>query len=393
VNIIAHVALKPGKERPVLNGNPWIFSGSVARIGGYDFPGQLCDIVTSGGDFLAVGYVNKESKITCRVLSREQRTIDRDFLDGRIMRAVKLRSMVIPENTDAYRIINSEGDFLPGLIVDRYGRGIVIQILTQGMERLKSDILMILEDRLKPDFIVERSDTGQRFEEGLEANVGVLLGDITSPVEIVENGLRFRVDVLNGQKTGFYLDQRDSRFLVRRFSAGKRVLNLFSYTGGFSVAAASSGAVSVTSVDSSGPALEIARENMELNGYGDVPGDYVREDVFRFLNRCRDRYDIVILDPPPFARRKSAVDQAARGYKDINMRALSLLTDGGVLATFSCSHHVTPALFRQIVYSAVSDAGLSARLLIQTGHPMDHPFNISHIEGEYLKGLLLSVGM
>lgn len=389
----ALVTLKPGRERSIVNGNPWVYSGALADVENYEQPGQVCRIQSSDNIIRATGYVNRDAKIACRVLARGESLIDARFIEGRMRRAEALRQTAVPTSTGAYRLINSEGDFLPGLVVDRYGDGVVVQILTRGMELLRDDVIASIETVFAPTFIVERSDTGQRFEEGLEARVGIVRGKVDNPVEINENGLTYRVDLLNGQKTGFYLDQRESRRLIMPFVAGKRVLNLFSYTGGFSVAAAAGGAAHVTSVDSSGPALELARENMALNGFDTLPGEYIKEDVFRFLNDFGEQFDVIVLDPPPFARHKSAVDQAARGYKDINMRAISLLAEDGVMATFSCSHHISPTLFRQILYSAVSDSGRDAQLLYQTGHPADHPFNISHIEGEYLKGLFLRISL
>lgn len=385
------ITLKPGRERSVLNGNPWIFSGAAASIEGVDTPGQPCNVVSARGDFLATGYVNTKSKILCRIMTRTETVLDRRFLQNRIDAAASLREHIMNDDTTACRLVNSEGDFLPGLVVDRYGAGLVVQILTAGMEALREDIIEILAERFNPSFLVERSDTGMRFDEGLEAKTGVLLGTVDDPLDIRENGLSFRVDVLNGQKTGFYLDQRDSRNLVRLHAKERSVLNLFSYTGGFGVYAASAGAASVTSVDSSAPALELAKTNMILNGFDSVPQEFIQDDVFHFLNKCDRQWDVIILDPPPFARKKSAVDQAARGYKDINMRALSFLNPGGVLATFSCSHHIAPALFRQIAYSAAADSGRDVQTLAQTGHAADHPFNLCHIEGEYLKGLFLRV--
>ena len=230
-----------------------------------------------------------------------------------------------------------------------------------------------------------------RADEGLSQSSGVISGAVDCPVEIREHGLRYLVDVLHGQKTGFFLDQRDSRFMIRRYARGKRVANLFSYTGGFSVAAAATGATQVLSVDSSGPALELARRNMELNT-PDAKAEFDKADVFAWLGEQANKWDIIVLDPPAFATKKSAVERAARGYKDLNLRALKLLAPGGILFTYSCSHQIDPMLFRQIVYAAAADAGVDAQVIAQTGHSADHPFNICHIEGEYLKGLVLRLG-
>lgn len=388
----AKIYLKPGKEKSIRNHNPWIFSGAVDRVEEFEENGQPAGIYSAQGEFLATGYVNTESQIVCRVLSWKPVAVDRALLEERIRAAIGLRGRILDERTDSCRLVNSEGDFLPGLIVDKYGRGIVAQVLTAGMERFREDILDILRGELHPEFIVERSDVASRLEEGLDECAGVLEGSVEGPVEIRENGLRFRVDTLRGQKTGFYLDQRESRRIIGEFSDGKRVLNLFSYSGGFSVYAAAWGATATTSVDSSQPALDLARENMALNGFDAVPAEYIRSDVFRYLNDSGDSWDVIVLDPPAFASRKSQVDQAARGYKDLNLRCLKKIAPGGILATYSCSHHIDRNLFRQIVYAAAVDSGRDVQVIMQTGHPLDHPFNICHKEGEYLKGLILRVG-
>ena len=299
------------------------------------------------------------------------------------------RDGILDRDTDACRLVSSEGDFLPGLVVDRYGSGLVLQVLTAGMERFRGGIIGVLEEMLAPSFIVERSDVASRLEEGLAERLEVARGAVSGPVEILESGLRFCADVLHGQKTGFYLDQRESRRMMRGLARGRRVLDLFSYTGGFGVYAAAGGAAAVTFVDSSGPALELARENMALNGFERVPAEYVRTDAFRYLNDANGRWDMIIIDPPAFAVKKAQVDQAARGYKDLNLRALGLLAPGGVLASYSCSHHIGPELFRQIVYAAVADSGCPAQVIARTSHPPDHPFDICHREGEYLKGIVL----
>lgn len=383
--------LKPGREKSVRNRNPWVFSGAVERIEGCVENGQPAEVFTAGGEFLAAGYVNPLSRIPCRILAWEPVAVDRAFIERRIRAAVSLRDGVLDRDTDACRLVNSEGDLLPGLVVDRYGDGVVFQILTAGMERFRDDIIVVLIELLAPSFIVERSDVASRLEEGLTERMEVVRGTVDCPVEIRESGLRFRADVLHGQKTGFYLDQRESRRMIRELARGKRVLNLFSYTGGFGVYAAAGGAAEVTSVDSSGPALELARENMALNGFDSIPAEYVHADAFRYLNASEDRWDLIIIDPPAFAVKKAQVEQAARGYKDLNLRALGLLAPGGILASYSCSHHIGAELFRRVIYAAVADSGRSAQVIAQTSHPPDHPFDICHREGEYLKGIVLRV--
>ncbi|MFA6470933.1 MAG: class I SAM-dependent rRNA methyltransferase [Candidatus Latescibacterota bacterium] len=388
----ARVVLKHGREKSLRNRNPWVFSSAVERIEGLEQNGQMCEIFSSEGNFLAMGYVNPDSKIVARVLSWERISPDSEFLEKRIRSALSFREHILNERTNSCRLVNSEGDFLPGLIVDRYGDGIVIQILTAGMELWRQELIDILERLVVPSFVIERSDTSSRREEGLDERITVIKGAQPMPiVEIMENGLRYRVDILRGQKTGFYLDQRSSRNLLRQYVNGRRVLNLFSYTGGFSVAAASSGASYVTSVDTSNPALELLKENMSLNGLENIPGETVKADVFRYLNTEDSFWDVIVVDPPAFASKKAQVDQAARGYKDLNMRALRKINADGILATFSCSHHISTTLFRQIVYAAVVDSGRKAQVIAETAHSEDHPIDVCHHEGEYLKGLFLRV--
>jgi len=375
----------------VLNRNPWIFSGAVDRIEGCRENGQAVEVLSAAGGFLAVGYVNPMSRIPCRILSWDPVTVDRALIERRIRVAVASRDRVLDRETDACRLINSEGDFLPGLVIDRYGGGVVLQVLTAGMERFRDDIIGVLDEMLAPSFLVERSDVASRLEEGLAERLEVVHGTVSGPVEIRESGLRFRVDVLHGQKTGLYLDQRESRRMIRELARGKRMLDLFSYTGGFGVYAAAGGAAAATLVDSSGPALELARENMALNGFDGIPAEYVRADAFRYLNGAEERWNLIVIDPPSFAVKKAQVEQAARGYKDLILRALGLLDPGGILASYSCSHHINTDLFRQIVYAAVADSGRTAQVIARTTHPPDHPFDICHREGEYLKGIILRV--
>lgn len=389
--IYTQIILRKGRERAVLGGSPWIFSGSVQSIGDVAEPGQPCYVQAANGTFLGTGYVNPSSSIPVRMLSRDKVIADGSLVCDRIESALALRKCVIPPDTNGYRVINSEGDFLPGLIVDRYGDCLVVQFLTQGIERLRGEVLSELERRFSPSCIVERSDVTHRREEGLPTVCGVISGTCDGPVEILEHGMRLLVDPINGQKTGFYLDQRDARRAVGSLTAGKAVLNLFSYTGGFSVAAACGGATAVTSVDTSAPALELAQSNMALNGYESLPSEYVREDVFDYLNNAQKNWDVIVLDPPAFATRKAVVEKAARGYKELNLKALKLVRPGGILATFSCSHHINTDLFGKIVFGAAADAGRMVQIIGRTGHPADHPVNIGHREGEYLKGMILRV--
>jgi len=391
VRILARVILKKGREKPILRGHPWVFSGAVQSIEDLSEEGQLCDILSSKGEFLARGYANPRSQITCRLLSREKVPIDASFFRERIRKAHDHRKRFIPPDTNAFRLINSEGDFLPGLIVDVYGKGVCCQFLTAGMERWKREIVSILADELRPDYVYERSDTPSRAEEGLEPSKGLLMGTLDSPTEILENGHRFWVDVEGGQKTGFFLDQRENRGLVKALSKGRRVCDCFCYTGAFSIYAASGGARSVTCVDSSSKALGMAEENFVLNDLEAFPRELICVDVFEFLRSDKSEYDLIILDPPAFAKDKASLKGAARGYKDINLLALKRLTANGILVTFSCSHHISPILFQQILFAAAVDSGRRVQIIKRLAHPFDHPTNISHREGEYLKGFVLRV--
>ncbi len=388
---IARIVLKAGREKPILQGHPWIYSGAIDKMENYTLPGQLADVFSSDGQFLARGYVNEYSQITCRILTREKEAIDREFFRERFQKAFHLRQQWISAYTNAYRLINSEGDFLPGLIVDVYRNGLVCQFLTAGMERQKEVILQLLIEMFEPEFIFERSDTGPRQEEGLQQVKRLLYGKLPKELIITEYGVHFKVDILQGQKTGFYLDQRENRLLVREFSQGKKVLDCFSYSGGFSLFAAKGGAASITAVDSSLRAIELLQENFELNEFPRLPKRFERADVFDFLREDTEEYDLIVLDPPSFARSQKAVKKAARGYKDINMLAFRRLRPGGFLFTFSCSHFIDPKLFQQIVFAAAADVGRPVQILRRLGHGIDHPISIYHPEGEYLKGLLIHV--
>ncbi len=382
--------LKKGKEKPLENRHPWVFSGAIDQIDEDCQSGDLVRVLSADNDFLGVGYFNAASQITVRLLSFEDVPIDRLFLERRMDEAARLRELWFsdPAETNAYRLIHSEGDFLPGLIVDRYADFLVVQLLTAGMERFRSEIIDILSKRVPSRGIFEKSDTKERELEGLASrNERVFGEELPGLIEIRENGLRFLVDAKQGQKTGFFLDQRENRELVKSFSHGRKILNCFSYTGGFSVYAASGGALSAVSVDSSKPALEVAARNFALNGF-QIPHGVISEDVFEYLRKVQSPFDLIILDPPAFCKSKPQIEKAARGYKDINLCAFKKLSKGGVLFTSSCSSFISPDLFQKIVFGAAKDAGRDVRILAKTSHPKDHPINIYHPEGEYLKGLL-----
>ena len=389
---VPRITLKQGKEKPLLRGHPWVFSGAVAKIEGNVSPGDMGEVYSKDGQFLGTGYVNPHSQIIFRLLSQEKLGSLDQHVRRRIARATSLREAWFRGKTNAYRLVNGEGDFLPGLVLDRYGETLVLQISTAGMERLKPVLIDTLAKDLHPRTIFERSDVPARKEEGLLEEVGHLYGEeITDPVDIEEYGCRFRVDVRKGQKTGFYLDQRENRFCIREHCKGKRILDCFCYTGAFSVHAGMGKAGEITLIDSSKEALETASQHLGLNSLSPLRHEEIQGDAFKVMRALSSGYDLIILDPPPFAKKKSHVLSASKGYKDLNLQAFRLLREDGLLLTFCCSHHVSTDLFQKIVFSAAVDAKKNVQVLARLGHPLDHPVNLFHPEGEYLKGLLCRV--
>ena len=387
--------LKPGREKSLLRRHPWVFSGAIDRLDGVPESGESVQVRASDGRFLAWAAYSPRSKIRARVWSfGESERPGKGMLRTRIERALALRrSLELVESTNAQRLVHAEADGLPGLVVDGYGDTLVIQVLSAGIERCRDDIADFLCELTGCAGIYERSDADVRELEGLPVRAGVLRGDAPPvPLEIVEHGIRYAVDVQGGQKTGFYLDQRDNRRRISELARGRDVLNCFCYTGGFSLSALAGGARSVVSVDSSGPALALARRNAALNGL-DAPGtEWLEADVFRYLRDARTQgrsFDLIVLDPPKFAPTEKHAPAAARAYKDINLNALRLLRPGGLLATFSCSGGVSADLFQKIVAGAAADAGASATLRGRFQAAPDHPVLLEFPEGEYLKGLLL----
>jgi len=384
--------LQRGKERPVKNRHPWIFSGAIDRIDEGFEAGDLVRVLSGKEEFLGIGYLNPESQIVVRMLAFEDIPIDEAFFDARIAQAFEIRKKFMPRGTTAYRLIHSEGDFLSGLTVDVYGDFLVAEFNTAGIDAWKPAIVKCLQKYFPSHSIFERSDSDLRKWEGLKRSVGVLAGkEPPEAIEIQENGLFFGVDVKGGQKTGFFLDQRESREIVKGLSSGKRVLNCFAYTGGFSIYAAKGGAKEVVSVESSESAVTMGRKNFERNQLGVEQSVWAQQDVFDYLRATQKEFDMIILDPPAFCKSKSQIQHAARGYKDINLQALKQLPKGGLLFTFSCSSYITPDLFQKIIFGAASDANRDVRILKKTSHGFDHPINIYHPEGEYLKGLLCEV--
>jgi 23S rRNA (cytosine1962-C5)-methyltransferase len=392
------VTLKPGREKPVQQGHPWIFSGAIRSIPDAVADGEVVDVRSHDGQWLARGYLNRRSQIQVRLLSwQRNEQIDDSFWQRQLARAIEGRAPLIdPAQTDAYRLVNGESDFLPGLVVDRFGDYLVMQAGTLGIDQRKGLLAGMLLNQTGCKGIVERSDMALRREEGLDETIGLLAGDAPPPtVEIREGGLRFYVDLMGGQKTGFYVDQRINRQRVAGYCRGKRVLNAFSYTGAFAVHALAAGAAEVVNLDSSVEALTLGEENMRLNGFDPDAQQSVAGDVFEVLRDWwefeNERFDLIILDPPKFANTKRQVDAALRGYKDINLLALRLLRPGGILVTFSCSGLIETELFQKVVFGATVDAGRQVQILEWLRQAPDHPVAITFPEGAYLKGLICRV--
>jgi 23S rRNA (cytosine1962-C5)-methyltransferase len=389
---MADVRLKAGREKSVRHRHPWVYSGAIDRITGSPAPGDIIDVTDSRGVFLGRGYCNPASRIAVRMLAWNDAAIDDAFWSERVHAAVRRRDGLLAEgHTTACRLIHAEADFLPGLIVDRYADVVVVQFLTAGIERVRAVVLDALLSAAKPAAVFERSDTASRVREGLPAASGFVFGSVPSTIEVLENRLRFSVNVESGQKTGFYLDQRDNRAAVAAVAEGRAVLDAFCHTGAFAAYAARAGARAVTLVDSSATSLALARTNIERNASDGCEADFVQDDVFERLRKFREegrRFDVVVLDPPRFATNRHQLDNALRAYKDINRVALEVLSPGGMLATFSCSQAVDAASFTMAVAWAGLDAGRDVQIIHRLGQGSDHPVLASFPESEYLKGLL-----
>lgn len=393
------IFLRRGKEESLLRRHPWIFSGAIGRV---ECPsdtiaeGEIVDVHTAAGDFIARGHYQIGS-IAVRVLTFAQEPIDAAWWRARIRSACEVRrtlGLIGNAATTCYRLVHGEGDSLPGLVIDIYGTTAVVQCHSVGMYRSRMQIAEALREvygeRLAA--VYDKSSQTVPYKAGLNAVDGYLMGKVTAPTqEVSENGHRFLVNWEEGQKTGFFLDQRCNRELVERYAAGRTVLNTFCYTGGFSVYAAAGGAKEVCSVDASERAVQLADENMRLNFGDSFPHTTLACDAVEYLKQIGDRYDLIILDPPAFAKHHKVLGNAMQGYKRLNARALSQIRPGGILFTFSCSQAVTKELFRTTVFSAAAIAGRNVRILHQLAQPADHPINIYHPEGEYLKGLVLYV--
>lgn len=384
------VVLHPGRDRAVRRRHPWLLSGAVDRLEGTAEPGAWCRVLSAEGEVLAYGHLSPESRIRVRLLCFGKELPAPGFLEERIEAAVARRSAVgLIGETDAVRLVNAEGDGLPGLIVDRYADLVVVKLGSAGMVMRREKVAAALRRATGAAAGFERADTASARREGVPVHEGVLWGSLPeSPVTIREGSRRYLVDFRGGQKTGFYLDQRDARDWVARVASGRRVLDLFSYTGGFAVAAAAGAAAELTLVESSAVALDLARRNLAANAPG-FPAHFERTDAFEFLRRESGPYDLMIVDPPPLARRRHDVTRASRAHKDLLMFALRRAAPGALILAFTCSHPIGPDLFRKIAFGAALDAGRSARVLHTLGAPSDHPVSIDHPEGHYLSGLLL----
>lgn len=391
-----NIYLKKGKEESLKRFHPWVFSGAIHRIDGKEDieEGEVVRILTFQGDFIAIGHYQIGS-IMVRILSFNDVRIDHNFWESRIQSALSVRIAIgvadNPQN-DTYRLIHGEGDNLPGLIVDCYGKTAVMQAHSVGMhvhrQEISQAIVKVLGDRI--GHVYYKSDTTLPFKAELGQENGFIYGNSNDNIGI-ENGLKFHVDWLKGQKTGFFIDQRENRALLERYAQGRSVLNMFCYTGGFSVYAMRGNAKLVHSVDSSAKAIELTKQNVNANFPEDARHEAFCEDAFKFLDSNENKYDLIVLDPPAFAKHKSALHNALKGYTRLNVKGFESIRPGGILFTFSCSQVVTKDNFRNAIFTAAAQAGRKVRILHQLHQPADHPINIYHPEGEYLKGLILYV--
>lgn len=390
------IQLKPKKEESLLRFHPWVFSGAIQKIHGKPTEGELVEVRNHQKEFLALGHYQIGS-IAVRVLSFEKQNIDTNFWKMRIANAYKMRYALglVSENNNSYRLIHGEGDSLPGLIVDVYHHTAVMQAHSIGMHENRMQIAnAIVESIAEIENVYYKSETTLPFKADIAPEDGYLIGQEKADFKAIENGLEFKVDWLRGQKTGFFIDQRDNRSLLEHYSKNKSVLNMFCYTGGFSVFAMRGGATKVHSVDSSAKAIELTNNNVQANFGNDPRHEAFAEDAFKFINNLSvsdEKYDIIILDPPAFAKHRDAVRNALKGYKRLNAKAFEQTKPGGIVFTFSCSQVISKDMFRLAVFSAAAESKRNVRILHQLTQPADHPINIYHPEGEYLKGLVLWV--
>ena len=391
------VILKKGKEKAVRHRHPWVFSGAIEKLKGKPANGEVVCLMDAKGSFLAYGFYNDQSRVAVRLLEWDESvSIDEAWYRARVAQAVQSRAHLLTDaDTDTCRLIFSEADYLPGLIVDKYADYLSVQVLTSGIEAVMPFILDELQKQQNPKGIFDKSDTSSRAHEGLGESFGVLAG--SPPPELVmvkENGIQYGINIAEGQKSGFYCDQRDNRKVLAGFVKGKAVLDCFCYTGGFTLNSLKQGAASVTSVDSSALAIETLNQNITLNKLDATKHSAIKSDVNNQLRKFRDdgdKFDVIVLDPPKYAPSRSALDRASRAYKDLNRLAMLLLNQGGLLATYSCSGAMNMETFKQVLAWAALDAGKQVQFIHQFCQPEDHPVRSSFPEGEYLKGLLCRV--
>jgi 23S rRNA (cytosine1962-C5)-methyltransferase len=387
--IMKTVKLKQKEERRILRGHPWVFSNELQNAPAELQPGELVDVLDHAGRFLGRGYINPHTLIAVRILTRKQEEIDAEFFRRKILAARSLREML--GFGDSFRAVFGEGDGLPGLIVDKYADTLVLQSSTAGIDGVLGIIISALEDVYSPQTIVLRNDTASRGIEGLTQETQVVRGAVAGPVLIEESGIQYSVDVLEGQKTGFFFDQRENRQALKDYVRGKRTLDCFCYVGAWSLNAARFGASAVLGLDSSQKAVDLATANAALNG---LSAQFIAADVFeelRKLEKQRERFNCIILDPPAFVKSRAKIREGLKGYKEINLRAMKLLEPGGVLVTCSCSHHVDQDLFKEMLIDAAYSAGRQARLLEMRSQSRDHPMLLAARETQYLKCAILSV--
>lgn len=393
---MAKVILEKGREQRLQPGHPWVYRTEIARIIGTFEPGDIVDIEDWRGRFIGKGFLNPSSMISVRLLTQKQdEEINTAFWRRRLEQAWKYRQTVLVEaNTDSFRVVFGEADFLPGLIVDKFASCLVVQTLALGIDRFKNTLIEILDELIKPEVIYERNDAPVRELEGLELRCGFLKGKLEPPlVTINENGLQICVDIARGQKTGYFLDQRENRAAIRPLVRGARVLDCFCHSGGFSLHAAKYGAREVTGLDISAEAIKMAEYNARLNNLENIctfkPANVF--DALRELDKAKEKFDVVILDPPAFVKSRKAIEGAVRGYKEINLRALRILSTGGFLVTCSCSYHMPEELFLKTIIDASTDARRRIRIIERRGQPPDHPWLAGYDESHYLKCLFIQV--
>lgn len=391
---MATVILKPQQEERILSGHPWVFNTQIGQISGNFNPADIVEVKSACKQFLGRGYINPKSNIAVRILTQEDVPIDKNFFARRIQQAINFRKKIISKETNVFRLVFSESDFLPGLIVDKYGDCLVMQTLTLGMDNRKHILAEILKEILNPKGIYLRNDVPVRVLEGLALEKMILLGKFPTRQEVLENGIRFIVDIENGQKTGFYIDQRDNRLFLKHLAKDKTVLDCFCYSGGFSIYSLFHKAAAVTALDISGHALALAGANLKLNNLNPKLCEFKEANAFDELKRFsreKKKFDLVVLDPPSFTKSKDKIENALRGYREINLRAMQILNKQGILVSATCSYHINDEAFKQIIQKAAKDARRTIRLIKWGMQAQDHPILLNINETSYLRCLIAEV--